>query len=280
MQVTARALWTPKAGNRSEEYEDAFWPARMSHRAGSRFRFAVADGATETSFAGLWARRLVRAYGLGGLAEGDWAAHLRQQQASWYAEVTSRPLPWYAEEKVQSGAYAALLGLELAAAEDAESENGAGEAGGENRAATGTWQAVAVGDCCLVHWRGSEPLALFPAQSSDFFTSRPYLLSSNAARNGVLEEQVQRTGGTWRAGDHFALMSDALAAMVLRSLETDESLLPLLARMLREGQQRRFAQWVHLMRQQGYLRNDDVTLVLIAVGDPAAGSRVAGQAEA
>ena len=68
MHVMARALWAPKAGNRSDEYEDAFWPQRTINRTVNRsglFRLAVADGATETSFAGLWARRLVRAYGSG-----------------------------------------------------------------------------------------------------------------------------------------------------------------------------------------------------------------------
>ena len=116
MHVMARALWAPKAGNRSDEYEDAFWPQRTINRTVNRsgsFRFAVADGATETSFAGLWARRLVRAYGSGCFAGRNWQNQLRREQAAWYAEVLQKPLPWYAEEKVHSGAFAALLGLEL-----------------------------------------------------------------------------------------------------------------------------------------------------------------------
>ena len=47
------------------------------------FGFAVADGATETSFAGLWARQLVRAYGLGCFDGGDWLDQLRREQAAW-----------------------------------------------------------------------------------------------------------------------------------------------------------------------------------------------------
>ena len=40
MVVTARAFWAPKAGNRADEYEDAFWPldavTRPARRAGKQ----------------------------------------------------------------------------------------------------------------------------------------------------------------------------------------------------------------------------------------------------
>ena len=152
MIVTARAFWAPKAGNRTDEYEDAFWPLNTAKRAAKRkdtpVRFAVADGATETSFSGLWARRLVRAYGEGCLGGDDWDGWLRRlqrEQAAWYGEVLQKPLPWYAEDKVRDGAYAALLGLELTAA--------------------GEWGGVAVGDCCLLQWRGDELAAVVGAGS-------------------------------------------------------------------------------------------------------------------
>jgi hypothetical protein len=147
----------------------------------------------------LWARRLVRAYGAGGLMGDDWLQQLRREQAAWYDEVLQKPLPWYAEEKVRAGAYAALVGLELAP--------------------TGEWRALAIGDCCLLQWRGDALVAAFPAQEAAFFTSRPYLLSSNAAANGKVGEQLQRAGGQWLPGDHFALLSDALAQWALRELE-------------------------------------------------------------
>lgn len=256
MIVTARAYWAPKAGNRPEEYEDAFWPAKRPAKrgkaagkgagkaTGSRARFAVADGATETSFAGLWARRLVGAYGAGCFAGGDWLQQLRREQAAWYDEVLQKPLPWYAEEKVRAGAYAALVGLELAA--------------------TGEWHSLAIGDCCLLQWRGDELLAAFPAQEAAFFTSRPYLLSSNAAANGGLGEQVQRAGGQWLPGDHFALLSDAIAHWALREWEAGNPPFAALAAVQQAGQ-RHFAQWVDGLRQSAALRNDDVTALLVTL---------------
>jgi hypothetical protein len=58
----AQAFWLPKAGNSDSEYEDAFFPRRLKRRNGRRLRFAVADGATETSFSGVWARLLVSSF--------------------------------------------------------------------------------------------------------------------------------------------------------------------------------------------------------------------------
>ena len=208
-------------------------------------RFAVADGATETSFAGLWARRLVAAYGAGSFGGADWVDQLRRQQAAWYAEVTQKPLPWYAEDKVREGAYAALLGLELQA--------------------TGDWLGLAVGDCCLLQWRGAELVAAFPAQETGFFTSRPYLLSSNAARNAGLDDQALRVCGRWRPGDRFALLSDAMAQWALHGVETGRPPWQALAEMQHGGQKRTFAHWVAGLRAAAALRNDDVTALLLKV---------------
>jgi hypothetical protein len=248
MHITARVLWTPKAGHDTDEYEDAFWPARSLPRrpvVAGRFRFAVADGATETSFSGLWARQLVQAYGRGWLSGDDWLAHLVREQARWYAEVQQKPLPWYAEEKVRSGAYAALVGLEVTS--------------------SGHWQSLAVGDCSLFQWRAGELVAAFPAQGSAFFTSRPFLVSSNGAENGALAERAVAVTGRWLPGDRFVLLSDALGQWLWRKLEEGAPPWPLLETFHDRGQPKPFRQWVDKQRRLAELRNDDVTAVLVAV---------------
>src|SRR5205814_2951628 len=53
MQTSATAWWAPKSGNAANEYEDAYAVKPDS------LRFAVADGASETSFAKQWAELLV-----------------------------------------------------------------------------------------------------------------------------------------------------------------------------------------------------------------------------
>jgi hypothetical protein len=248
MHITARVLWTPKAGNDNEEYEDAFWPPRSLPRrpvVDGRFRFAVADGATETSFSGLWARQLVQAYGRGYLSGEDWLAHLAREQARWYAEVLQKPLPWYAEEKVRSGAYAAFVGLEVMA--------------------SGQWRGLAIGDCSLLQWRVGELVAAFPAQGSDFFTARPFLISSNGADNRALAEQAVAVAGHWLPGDRFALVSDALGQWLWRALEAGSPPWALLETLHHRGQPKPFRHWVDKQRRQTELRNDDVTAVLVAV---------------
>src|SRR6516164_1018014 len=106
LPIPWQALWLPKRGHQIEEYEDAFAGDAATGR------FAVADGASEASFAALWARLLVEEYVAKELklsAVEEWLAGLRQE---WVAEVNDKPLPWYAEIKREQGAAATLLGLQ------------------------------------------------------------------------------------------------------------------------------------------------------------------------
>src|SRR5712692_2413403 len=104
--IFCRAFALPKLGNSAEEYEDA---AAADPRCG---RFAIADGAAESSFAALWARLLVTGFVAAPPADlGSWADFLRPLQQRWAAEVGGRPLPWYAEMKLQQGAFATFLGV-------------------------------------------------------------------------------------------------------------------------------------------------------------------------
>ena len=61
MRLFYEAMWIQKAGSPEEEYEDAFWPRRsVSGESRQKETFAIADGATESSFSGVWAKQLVR----------------------------------------------------------------------------------------------------------------------------------------------------------------------------------------------------------------------------
>src|SRR5437867_3316654 len=90
---------TQKAGNAESEYEDAFWRPR-SMLGGPDIRTAVADGATDAVYSGLWARLLVKAYGKRSMRSETIEVHLAEAAHVWERIVQrSRPLPWYAEEK-------------------------------------------------------------------------------------------------------------------------------------------------------------------------------------
>jgi hypothetical protein len=209
---------------------------------GTNCRLAVADGASESSFARLWATLLVDAYAGGALSSETLAGQLRPLQQRWSAEVAAKPLPWYASEKVRSGAFAALAGLTVCQ--------------------SGTWRALAAGDSCLLHVRDGELLSSFPLEDAAAFDNRPRLLSSNPVHNNRLDEYVHMSCGRWQSGDKFLLMTDALAAYVLRVVIDDGASIETALPFRRPAG---FKQWVAARRDDRSLRNDDVSLLRVRV---------------
>lgn len=239
MRITGMALWLPKEGNTEEEYEDAVCPCDPVDQELAQFRCAVADGATETSFAGLWARLLVEGYA-GELFD---LARLRQD---WTDQVSEKKLPWYAEQKVISGAFAALVGLTVT---------------DEQR-----WRAEAIGDSCLMHARDGRLLLSFPLTRSEEFTNSPYLLSTHGTESGgTLPEQKD---GDWQTGDLFLLMTDAIAHWTLKREEDHHDALDWLLKLNGRNALIDFAASErHKTDAEGrpILRNDDITLLRLQI---------------
>jgi hypothetical protein len=236
-----RMLHLPKGGSNVAEYEDA---VAINAAQGS---FAIADGASETSFAGLWARQLVEGFvqhcpKVRQLTE--WLAHMQQR---WASEVDSLSLPWYGEIKRDEGAFAAFLGLVL-----------------QQRApGLGSWRAVAVGDCCLFQVRDDCLLLAFPLEDSQDFGSTPALLGS---RPQAPLPEVQHYCDTWQTGDQFFLMTDALAQWFLRQVERQRRPWKKLVRLCAaEEPEQPWERWISRLRQRHVLRNDDVTLIQISL---------------
>ncbi|HXG08313.1 MAG TPA: hypothetical protein VNK04_00840, partial [Gemmataceae bacterium] len=63
MNIHAEPFWVPKQGHHEEEYEDAVWPPEPRDYPAADVHLAIADGATESSYARDWARLLVQAVG-------------------------------------------------------------------------------------------------------------------------------------------------------------------------------------------------------------------------
>src|SRR5262245_62740125 len=103
-QLRWRGFALPRAGNTADEYEDAL---DADAEAG---RFAVADGASESCFAGAWARLLADGFVR---HDGPWPGWLRKARRRWEAEHRSESLPWYLQERFEEGAFATLLGVAL-----------------------------------------------------------------------------------------------------------------------------------------------------------------------
>ena len=235
-----QAFRQAKHGNAADDYEDA------GAGDGVHGRFAVADGASEASFAAIWAKLLVEGFihhPDTPWRDLDWVAPLRQK---WATAVDGLALPWYAEEKRQLGAFATFLGLVFR--HDAEKKQ------------HGYWRALAVGDCCLFHVRGGKLLQAFPLAKSAEFGNRRELLRSRGSANA----RHELGQGRWQAQDRFLLMTDALAQWFLLRLEHRKDPLTEISSLLTEADVT-FSEWLDERRKQSLLRNDDVTLLVVDV---------------
>jgi hypothetical protein len=251
-----QAFHTHKRGNAADEYEDAF--------AGNptKGRFAVADGASESSFVATWAKLLAEGFVAAGRRpwrELDWLGPARQR---WAADVDPRPLPWYAEEKREQGAYATFLGI--AFSKTRRGASGRARPRGAWQREGGIWCALAVGDSCLCRLRAGKLRQSFPLKQSSDFGNHPALLGSRGWPADTPPQGIRRARGKWRSGDRFLLLTDALAEWMLRRTEQNQQpaddIDPLLGQF---GAQDVFAAWVAERRDRQGLRNDDVTLLVV-----------------
>jgi hypothetical protein len=282
MRLSYETYSLPKAGNAEEENEDACCPCATRLEVDSfPFRCAVADGATESSFSREWARRLVEAFvedgenpqrgqpggprrlprlvpPFAGKREGrlhSWPGRtLPRVREEWAREVDTRELPWYAEAKARQGAYSSLLGVVLTNAEARPRRGGALR-----------WQALAVGDSCVIHVRRNGRSTSFPLQRPEEFGNQPYLIGSRPGRDDDAQQHLRTLGrGVLRPGEVLYMMTDALACWFL-------------SRQRIGGTSEDSLQGVHCLESFGKLvmrerrerdpdgrpslRNDDVTLV-------------------
>jgi hypothetical protein len=242
MKTWADILFVPKRGLTADEYEDAYYAPAAGQCGESGRCFAVADGATETSFSQEWARLLVNAFGDNRLRPRWLRSDLEVLSSAWRHELPLG-LPWYAQEKASRGAYAAFVGLILSPSH--------------------RFRSWAVGDTCLFHARRGKLLRAFPLTRADEFSSRPALLSTSISETENLPP-VQRVTGRWQTGDEFYLASDALAHWLLRQDEAGQrpwnDLRDLATEELPD-----FSSWIAGLRHGRGLRNDDVTLVRVSL---------------
>ena len=235
MLASATAWWAPKAGHAAHEYEDAYAVEAAA------LRFAVADGASETSFAKQWAELLVDRF----VHEPPAPANLREwvapMQVEWAGANQPKAIAWYAEEKAREGAFSSLLGVALD---------------------HGRWRAMAIGDSCLFLVRSGKIERAFPLARSEQFGNRPLLLSSVARANQRVWDEVRIEEGELCGRDQLLLMTDALAQWFLVEAEMGRRPWAALARAMT---QEAFCGFVDLLRASKALRNDDTTLVRIEV---------------
>jgi hypothetical protein len=237
--TTLRAMHAPKEGNSEAQYEDAFAHTPLEADV---FTVAVADGASSAGFAREWADLLVRAFVAVPFPASDAEAAdaVAALGRDWRESVGGRATSWHAQEKLEHGSAATLLVVTW-------------------DRTRGTWEARSVGDVCVFLVRSNRLRFAFPLTKARKFDDRPALLSTEVGPR-LPAPGVVRYVERFEAGDRFLLMTDALAAYFLAEYEarrrpwvelpeTPEALGP----------------WLKVRRDEGRIKNDDVTLVDVTV---------------
>jgi hypothetical protein len=244
----------PKSCNSADENEDAYSPQLSSGtiQSGDFFQCAISDGATRSSFAGVFARSIVETCS-GSRKNEPLNEVLRRSRLQWNTTVKSYDLPWHAQEKLREGAFATLVWLQFF-------PRGTGNILWNNY-----WRGIAIGDSCLFQYRKDTAVKKLPVKHSSEFNNHPMLISSRPNANLVGEDW--EITGSWESGDDFFLATDALAKWAYHAIETNKNPATIFKdRLTRKARDNHFAEWITQMRQRGEIKDDDTTLIWIKLG--------------
>lgn len=227
----------PKSSHSVAQIEDAWRVADGPIRA------AVSDGASSAYRSGEWAHVLTESW-LETSAEfidnaQQWVHNAAKR---WSTNGESATSSWWMEEAESRGSFATLVGIELAP--------------------SGAWRAAAVGDSVVVHLTRDRSAwqvnSAFPVATSAQFDRHPDLVPTHP---GDIQEfpEIHTTSGSYKYGDAFLLMTDALAEWSLGKAEQGTPVWNDLIEMDSET----FGSLVTSERQHGHLEDDDTTLVKV-----------------
>ncbi|WP_433193994.1 hypothetical protein ACQP1G_35205 [Nocardia sp. CA-107356] len=204
---------------------------------GTGSRFALADGASTSARADVWAEILVCAYVLEG-ADILEPIVLESLRSDWWQQVHSDDLPWYALAKLQHGGAATFVGMDINFAEQ-------------------RYCAFAVGDACLLHIRRGRVITAGPLNHPRRFGRTPPLITTQAGDHSHRATLWEHEDG-YVCGDQVVLASDGLAKYLLEQhcsgATIDVAAIP--------GNDNEFRAWVADARRAG-MDNDDTTICMV-----------------
>jgi hypothetical protein len=239
--ASSRCYWVAKRSTRVEEWRDA-WSASEA-----RARFALADGASNRSFASHdWGHLLTQTF------VEDPPKLSAELPTTWFEMVSSA---WQlrradADNELKraafdGGSYATFLGVQFHATPDGL-----------------TWDALAVGDTCLFHLRDRNLLASFPLQCPQDFNDQPELVASRPDQVRRSVRNMLRVMGSAEAGDVFLLATDEMARWSLAAAASDPKVWEVLG-AVGHGD---FERMISSLRDAGAMKPDDVTFMRLTVG--------------
>lgn len=255
MKATIHSFWLPKLGSSASEYEDAFALSGTGTIRSSEMRFAVADGASESYLAGRWANVLCENFAKHGALDHrtlvtsailEWQQIVLEYVAQ--REESGNPIQWYEEPGIARGAFATLCGIEFRGAMFGD----------------GKWEATSLGDSCIMQVRKDTVITAFPIESSEAFGYTPELFPTKPPSIDKVLEYMKSDSGTFKTGDTFFLMTDAMANWFLRQVERGRKPWDEL-KALNPKKMELFGDWINNLRENKKIHNDDVTLVIVEI---------------
>lgn len=239
--MKASGFWLAKHGNSLEEYEDALAIDAIHGR------FAIADGATTTSYSDEWAQILTQGNIIAPVRwQRKWADWLPPLQREWWNIASGRSKSWYSQSKLQEGAAATLVSLVI------------------DPLSSSRWWSTAVGDSCLFHVRNGVLITSFPMKHSSEFGVVSDCVGTLMPASFVTGKLERWCCGKCESGDQFYLATDALAKCLLCETESGRSPWEMLLHHTIRSQEE-FAGWIEQLRNNDKIDNDDVTLGIIEV---------------
>lgn len=248
LRCLVQSVSIPKAGHTLNENEDNILvPSFMELSAGAVMRFGISDGATESSFSREWSDLLVSGFKDGTTDEEGLCKLIENSAASWKAKTSSYDLPWYAEAKLNDGAFATLIGVEI----DLDNCN---------------YEALAIGDCCLFHIRNKQLHKAFPIIDFRSFGNNPNLIATNPVYRQNIFEKVERAEADLIPNDLLVLCSDAIAAWILQGGNDAARRCYTVYRMIDvKHSTADFETWINQLRGRCEMKNDDVSAITIMI---------------
>jgi serine/threonine protein phosphatase PrpC len=232
-----------KLGNKENEYEDA-----IAYDL-DRMRFAIADGASGSAYAELWASALTDTYVNleESLFEDPVGAFSKTQggaRKKWYTGINWNSMPWFLKNKSVVGSYSTLLLLEMRKV---------------NKGLD--FICSAIGDSCLFVIDQRLRVS-FPITDHKEFGVNPKLVWSGQGFPAKVDVKlklpvVQTIRGTVSRGDRMILATDSVSKWLLQN-ESDDPWDILLdnPRELRES--------ISDLINKGSMRNDDITAAVLS----------------
>jgi hypothetical protein len=244
IKCTFKSITTPKFGNSIDENEDNLLePSKSEIESDTLVRFAISDGATESSFSREWSDLLVSSYKDKRFGKTYLPDTLKMISDTWQTMVTAIELPWYAQQKAEKGAFATFLGLTI----NREESN---------------FETVAVGDCTLFQIRNDEAILTFPVIRIEEFGNTPNLIATNLQYQTEFEKIAVYASGSIEPNDYIILATDALAAWIFKQKDAGKKPWNHLSDIL-ENYRSDFENWLNNQRQTNEMKNDDVTLIIL-----------------